>query len=233
MDIRYDPDLPPPPEGGRAAFEWQANAHGPMWAATDVGGWTFRICLAWVGGEFVVGELRVHPLGQEDDATGSHTDDLIPPRGLTATRVRNFRFGELISQAIHGLTGPKTNTIDDQLDWHDLLRSGGFDTELVAGTTRKQRRGRPPLDEVELASVAYLYDKALGDGVRAPINTVAEALGDPNPDRVRQVVSKCRERGFLTEAPAKGVPGGHLTERAIEVLERIGREINEKTEESK
>ncbi|MCH8984258.1 MAG: hypothetical protein IH943_09210 [Acidobacteria bacterium] len=171
----------------------------------------------------MIQEFRVFPAGSANfnDQPSSDSAAPIPANGVTASVVRNFRYGTFNQDAIRGLVVPQSFSEEAALDWQDLLMSGGFEPEHVTPESGKTRRGRPPLLNEELAQVAYHYDEAIRKQVKSPISYVADAIDDPNPDRVRQVVSKCRQRGFLTKAPAKGIRGGSITEKAIAILRQI------------
>ena len=228
MEFNYVPQLPPiPTGGGRAVFEWHAKAKGPLWAYTEADDWTFAVYLGWKNDEVVAGELRVFPTPgiAWDNPTWSYDDTVIPGRGLSATPLKNFRYGELIAGAIRGITSP--GSLEEYDFWEDLLRSGGFDPETVLAAPPKARRGRPQLHEKELLRVAYYYDQALTKGEKAPNTYVSKKLyeTDEFADLIRQRVAKCRQRGFLSKAPAGGRAGGHLTPKAKEALARIRLEI--------
>ncbi len=218
-NLRFFHDLPEPPSVGRAYLEWHRDATGPLWAMADSNGWTFAAHFVWAETEFVVAELRVFPATDASDEPGWRQEDVdIPGRGLMANVVHDFPVGQLVRWATHRLTQPKSSNEDDVLEWADNLKWGGFSTAAVTSSPKRARRGRPPLDDLELAEVAFLYDAAIRSGEKAPIDFIAEQLDDPNPDRIRNVVAKSRKRGFLTPAPAPGQMGGHATEKAFDVL---------------
>jgi len=223
MDIEYEPSIPPmdPPEGRDQLRQHWGEA---MWAKSEDSGWIFAALLRQEGSQFVIQEFRVFPGGSAtfNDQPSSDGASPIPNNGVTASVVRNFRYGQFKEEAIRGLAAPQSFSEEGALDWHDLLMSAGFEPEDVTPQTAKPGRGRPRLPDEELAQVAYHYDEAIREQVKAPISHVADAIDDPNPDRVRQVVSKCRQRGFLTQAPAKGIPGGQITPKAIEIIKRLG-----------
>ena len=179
----------------------------------------------------MVGELRVYPTAAADSSNPNllYETASIPGNGLAATLLHDFRFGEFIAAGIHKVVSPEIVEGVDLLFWHDDLESRGFDRKMFTSESHKRRRGRPPLDDQELAMVAYLYDKAVRQQAKAPIKFVTDALDDPNPDRVRQVVSKCRKRGFLTKALGKGIPGGRMTEKTVAILRQM--KIEKVTEE--
>ena len=217
MEVRIE-TRPVPELTGRDRL--QQYPPGQAWAVTETSNWTVAAYLAQKGDTFVVGEIRVYPTEavESSDPTLLYETASIPGNGLTATLLHNFRFGEFVAAGIHKVVTPMSDDMVDLLDWDDDLTSHGFDRKEITADSQKRRRGRPPLDDHELATVAYLYEKAIREQAKSPIKFVADALNDPNPDRVRQVVSKCRKRGFLTPPPAKGIAGGHITDKAIAVL---------------
>jgi len=224
MDIEYEPSIPPmePPQGRDKLRQHWGEA---MWAKTEKSGWTFAVLLRQEGPQFVIQEFRVFPSGSTtfNDQPSSDVTKPIPSNGVTASVVRNFRYGTFKEEAVLGLVIPTSFSEEGSLDWDDLLRSGGFDSEQVTPESGTARRGRPPLRDEELAKAAYYYDEAIREHAKSAIRYVASALEDPNPARISQVISKCRERGFLTPAPAKGIRGGHLTAKAREILRRMNR----------
>lgn len=135
--------------------------------------------------------------------------------------VRAIRLGEFIGEAIAQITQPAHASIDDAEDWYDLVTLGGIDPAQFSDNTTRSRRGRPPFSDEFLAWAALIYAQAVESGDPSPVKTVTEKLDDPEPRRVAQVIQKARERGFLTQAPAKGIAGGELTEKAIEVLKTM------------
>lgn len=68
--------------------------------------------------------------------------------------------------------------------------------------------------------VAGAYSDALEAGVRRTNVEVARALG-LSPEQVRDRVREARKAGLLTEAPARGIPGGRLTPRGRRILTRV------------
>lgn len=227
MEVRLIQEQPVEPRKGRDSFA--DHYPGPWWAVTDMNDWTFSVHLAEKDDTIVVGEIRVKPAEavESPDPTLRYEPDSIPGRGISATLIHDFNFGRLIKAGIHQFTTPPdSNEGIDHLHWAEGLKSGGFDSAKVDSYTRKQRRGRPPLPEEELARVAYYYAEAISQQVKALHAYVSLKLYDTNEfaELVRQRVDKCRKRGFLTEAPAKGIAGGHLTPKAIEVINRLALE---------
>ena len=232
LAVQLIPDLPPQPTSGRPAFEWHAHAKGPLWAYYHQGGWTFALYLKWSDEEFISDELRIFPTaGWSGDSPEWDKEADAPGRGLTANALRAFPFGAVFREARRQLMPPHSGTEDQTIEWHDLVQRGGLDPFTIAETPSKPRRGRPPLSEEELALVAYWYEIAIRDSEKSPIRFVADRLHDPNPDRIRDVVVKCRARGYLTAALAPGRPGGEMTEKAVEVLQRMNSELIAKDEE--
>lgn len=225
VSVLVVPDLPPKPDSGRATFEWDASATGPIWAYHEQEAWVFALRIDWRDGQFIADELRVFPSGGWEVGSPRWTGgvELAPGIGLTARMLRGFRFGAVYAEARRQLMPPKSGSEDDVIEWHDLILREGSDHEEVADSPPPQRRGRPPLKDEELAMAAYLYDQAIREGARDPVSRVASRLDDPNPDRIRQVIYKCRNRGFLTAAPAPGRPGGELTEKSRQVLQELKR----------
>lgn len=199
---------------------------GTWWADVEENGWTFSVHLAEKQDTIVVDEIRVKPAEaiESSDPKLLYELNSIPALGLNGTMIRNFSFTQLIKAGIHVLTKPPdSNEVTDHLDWEDDLKSGGFDPAKVDSYTQNRRRGRPPLPDEELALVAYHYVEAIKKQVKAPRAYVSMKLyfTDEATELVGQRVDKCRKRGFLTPAPGKGVAGGHLTSKAIEVIERL------------
>ena len=234
MKVRLRQDFPPEPPLGPDASIQQRRApeqHWPFisWFDYDEEGWTYSVHLVVKNDTIICDEIRVKPAEAVESSNPTLLYELssIPNQGIASTMLHKFRFGQLIKAAIHKLTRPPDSPEGiDWYDWTEEMKAGGLDWAKFDSYTRNQRRGRPPLSEEELALVAYYYDKANREQVKALHAYVSLKLYDTNEfaELVRQRVDKCRKRGFLTEAPAKGVAGGHLTPKAIEVIKRLALE---------
>jgi hypothetical protein len=90
------------------------------------------------------------------------------------------------------------------------------------------RRGRHPISREILLSVADAYAQAVAAGNSKPIHAVGATLGLTKV-RARDLVHRCRLRGFLTNTPA-GRAGGALTPDAATLLSVQRRQMNKSHE---
>ena len=82
----------------------------------------------------------------------------------------------------------------------------------------RNRRGLGRGD-VRLARIAQRYVAALTRGSRTQNADVARQLRITNA-QVRDAIHRARKQGLLSPTGKQGVPGGELTSRALEILER-------------
>lgn len=227
MDISLRHEHRPPeepPSNLRDRLQWEQHLI-PVWDADAEDGWTATaVVRPGPEGQPVITEFRLW----HEDPGGD---------GLTASRLRSFRFGEF-SQALHRQyrTAPDPNNVVDvggqQVlvdpdNWIDMVIDSGFTDLDTLADTPPPRRGRPPLPATELLRVAVLYVKALDDGADDPVKVVADQLGEP-AEFIRGRIHMAREPGrdLLTRPPRPGVPGGELTPRALELLQQLEQQKN-------
>lgn len=201
-----------------------------------VGAWTWALRYANRDGVPIVTEQRVIPT--EEAAARSATPwkwsrdtDAVPNNGLPFTSIHNLPFGRIdqsVRQALanydHPMWPGRRDVPDDDLpdhylEWLDVTSRSGIDRNSTASP---QRPGRPALSEEHLAEVALHYTTALAD--RTPTTRYIEEQMQEGVEYlpVAQWVAKARKRGYLTEPPTKGRPGGLLTDKAEAVIAKHG-----------
>ncbi len=84
------------------------------------------------------------------------------------------------------------------------------------GPLQIRRPGRQGRGDLYYAQIASQYVELLGTKVKQPTVIMAERLY-VSPTSVRGCLHKARQRGLLTNSPP-GKAGGHLTEKAEEIL---------------
>ena len=80
---------------------------------------------------------------------------------------------------------------------------------------RPGRKGRP---DSEYAMWAARYVSACRQDARRPIARLTKEHAGHSESMLRAIVNKARNRGLLTATPQKGVAGGRLTKRALQLL---------------
>ena len=80
---------------------------------------------------------------------------------------------------------------------------------------RPGRKGRP---DWEYAMWAARYVSACRQDARRPIARLTKRHADHSESKLRAILNKARNRGLLTATPQKGVAGGRLTKRALQLL---------------
>ena len=86
------------------------------------------------------------------------------------------------------------------------------DPFLAAGPRRN------PVTMTEQARLALTYVLCVDAGERNPARALAARYADTNEKTWVNRFHRLRSLGLLTAAPRRGVAGGHLTDRAIELL---------------
>ncbi len=199
--------------------------------------WTIALRFVVQDDHPILSEARFFPTedSPRDRACGewSGDPDAVPVLGLPAAVVKNVALFDLETQVRASLAnwkhpawgGGETKPHDDgeppesYQEWSDLTDRAGIDTD---DTAQRRKRGRPPLEDDLLAEVAYHYVQALrtGEGVHGYIWSQMNKGGEALP--IAQRIKKARERGFLTATPKPGQRGGDITQKALDVLKRIG-----------
>jgi hypothetical protein len=177
----------------------------------------------------VLAEVRFFP--NEDtphkQARGewSGNPEAVPALGLPATVVKDIALGTMETQARaaladrnypvweedHSPTHDNAEPPEDYWEWSDRTN-----------TTQRRKRGRPPLPDDLLAKVAYYYEEALRNGYKTHRHIESKMRTGNERPPAAQWIKKARERGFLTPTPKSGQRGGSITQKALDVLERIG-----------
>ncbi len=80
---------------------------------------------------------------------------------------------------------------------------------------RPGRKGRP---DWEYAMWAARYVSACRQDARRPIARLTKEHANHTESMLRAILNKARNRGLLTATPQKGVAGGRLTKRALQLL---------------
>jgi hypothetical protein len=188
------------------------------------GGWAYEMLLRRQNGRPVVQELRVFP---------ASLDLLMEP--LLSQVKANVRFGHadraaerarlLARLALHRPQNAIPVAPPGGLTARDLrripfgARSGTTEVNVMDRVTREigrvvEAQGR---GDVRLASIAAQYVRVLSSGSRKSNVDVAQRLG-LSVSRVRDAVCQARRRGLLSPTCKRGVPGGELAPRAVELL---------------
>ena len=81
---------------------------------------------------------------------------------------------------------------------------------------RPGRKGRP---DSEYAMWAARYVSACRQDARRPIARLTKEHANHTESKLRAILNKARNRGLLTATPQKGVAGGRLTKRALQLLQ--------------
>jgi hypothetical protein len=182
----------------RAAHPTEVNFSTPI---DDY--WSAEFHVAAQDGQVVITDLRIGPSVSGDVF---NPPPAMPPGGLTARTLRSVRFSEVLEHA--------RSTLAEIADSTGLAGDSGLSRETLDAPRRPGRRGRPDLFYAEYAAE---YVAAVRRGSRRPVPDIA-ATHNETPAYVRDVLHAARTRGLLTHPPAKGRPGGVLTEKALAVL---------------
>lgn len=90
-------------------------------------------------------------------------------------------------------------------------------------THRNEGAPRGQLTDLDLATIAYEYVRAIDQGERAPAAAIASHLG-VRPVQARDYIRRARVRGFLGGA-SHGRAQGHLTPKAIALLRPLANRL--------
>lgn len=127
----------------------------------------------------VIAELHVFP-----------TDgDEVPPRGLTASRLRDVRLPP-------GLVG------DPFIQ--DMLRDAGAAAEVEVTKPRRHNRARISDDEVAQFAAEYVAATQRSTNPRYWLTQQKKQLGRWRDDETREWIRLAARRGYLTEAQGQG-----------------------------
>lgn len=175
-------------------------------------GWRIRMELAVQGGRLVVSELHLDPEDSGQRARGIRAQ--VPRAGITARLLRRVPLHDHVDKILKAL-----RSRDDREFYETLLMATGA-SELLR-TIRPpaeptNRRGRPRVAVDLLLRAAAAYAKAVSRGSAEPVMDGARALRI-EPERLRDLVHRARERGLLTPT-RQGHGGGELTPHALTLL---------------
>ena len=112
-----------------------------------------------------------------------------------------IRLGDQVNQVNEELRSPEMKT------WLPFLPEAGL------ATRRTGRRGRR---DIEHALLAQRYVELVDEGDRKPNQTLADEY-QTSAKQISKRINQCRDKGFLTSAPA-GKAGGELTPKTMNVL---------------
>jgi hypothetical protein len=84
--------------------------------------------------------------------------------------------------------------------------------------SRGKRPGPKGQSDTDLALLAYRYCRLVLSNNTRPIKTLAEGEGVTS-DAIRDRIQAARDRGLLTSPSKRGKAGGHMTSRAMELVE--------------
>lgn len=113
----------------------------------------------------------------------------------------HIRLGDQVRQVNEELQSPEMRT------WLPYL------PEADLATRRSGRRGRR---DIEHALLAQRYVELVDEGDRKPNQTLAGEY-QTSAKQISKRINQCRDKGFLTSAPA-GKAGGELTPKTMNVL---------------
>jgi hypothetical protein len=202
-------------------------SRGGYWTFEAVeGGWLVAQHVNERDGQLVVDELRVIPEPRSEAELTWLSDSLekptywtsafgqpdyagvepqAPPGGLVARKVRPaIRTGQAIARAREIGTWDRSRPYPPR-----------FSEEVLEAPHRVGSRGR---DDLFFAKAARIAVAAHDRGERAPVQVLAEYLGDGwSRTGARDLLTRARQRGLLTHPP-RGRPVGRLTARAEELL---------------
>ena len=199
-------------------------------------GWVIGLQFVILDGHPILAETRIFP-----DEGPSHNQtrgrwsgeaEAVPELGLPAAVVKNLALGGMEDQVRAALAHYKDpawgetdfpadadGPPDTWLEWSEITETMGVDPD---DTTKRRGPGRHPLPDEHLAKVAYYYDEALRNNLKAHRHIEQKMRKGEESLPVAQWIRKARERGFLTSTPKPGQRGGTITPNAIAVLRGIG-----------
>ena len=203
----------------RAVHRWEGDQLvRELWVEVPHGDWLAAYRFLPVDGRPVLAEVRVFPAESVPRDPGRWSEQAVPEGGVPARVLRELRTSvadEVRRHVLQQLAGKRGAAWI--LDSFGLQRMG-FTEAILDAPHRPGRRGR---DEAFYASIAVRYAVLVATGTRTPIQDLAKELVGQgewfSPESVRQLVTKARARGLLTEAPP-GRAGGVATERAWELV---------------
>jgi hypothetical protein len=156
-------------------------------------GWLTTALVAEVAGAPVVVRLTIEPEGET------------PPGGISTRQLREISIPDCIELAREAIAYMSRGYVPARDDiWKYFNEPGG------------RRPGRPGHPDEYYAEVAREYGHLIDEGERRPIVAIARRRG-LSEERVRQLVHKARDKGFLSPA-SRGRAGGYPTKRAFHVL---------------
>jgi hypothetical protein len=193
------------------------------------GGWVAAYRLMVKGGRPVVAEARLHPDAPPGEAhSGGWSEEAsdVPPEGIPGRALKELRLRTPLSHFSQFL--------------HQLKRDRKFATQIsrsfgipVGSEMARRRPGRPGRPDSYYLAWAKAYVERLAEGSRRPVKDLVEHPpvrisgyisdgGEISEATIRDLVHEARERGLLTRSP-KGRPGGELTPKARQILNRAPR----------
>ena len=211
---RYHPE-------GHYPTDFLGPSSGDYWVFDSIDAdWLLAQRVTDQDGELVIAELRViamphterewwwvqHSLEKpEEDGFGA--EPRAAAGGLAARRVRPaIRTGAAIERARSAERRDRRSAFPSSFRFSD---------QALEAPPRVGSRGRSDRYYAEFAAA---YVAAIDRGERAPVEAVANELGDGHSRTyVRDTLNIARDRGLLTR-PARGRSGGQLTDEARAVL---------------
>jgi len=184
-------------------------------------GWVAAYLMAPQEGNVIVAEVRIFPqtpgLQNAEDPGWDRNSFWLPIGGLTGRVIRDItsptdavRNFLALQQQVHGPEGPVSLDFKWKQVWD--RKAGKEVGDFEKRSQRVERR---------LLVVAYHYVKELEAGVKEVNEVVGERLGRSS-SKIRDDVRAARRAGLLTYPPKRGVPGGHLTPKAIALINELG-----------
>lgn len=226
-------------------FQWQEDA----WVEYDLDDdWTVALRLTTTEGTTIVSELRVFPRGDDSDwrpksekpslgkrrskptrqlgqwkadthGWGVQAGQIVDlKRGVTSSLLREIRLDAAVAdadefqaemrqrQGEHGRSGGA--------GWARDMARLGFRSALQP-SKRDRREG---LTDRQFAQLAKRYVTRVQKKSRRPILDLARSRKE-DPTRIRDLIRKARQYGFLTKTK-QGAKGGALTTKSLKLLER-------------
>lgn len=185
--------------------------------------WAYEMRLTRQDGRWVVAELRVLPyspaLESSALARARETPEprpSVPKGGLTARHLRGIRFGDGPISSLQALDAICVNLARIYRQRERLQRKmEGLERRRDRVLSEEERLARRDL---RLARVASCYVEAR-NGRSRRVNVDVARLLNMDITQVRDAIHLARKRGLISSSGRRGAPGGHLTARAIALLD--------------
>lgn len=144
--------------------------------------------------------LVVHPASPGGDNTAA------PAGGISHTLLREIDFRSALDALRRGL--------DSSKKWADNREVGDERVRALLG----KHAALGKVTDTYLALLARVYVSAVSSGQAKPLEHLAETTGK-TPAAIKNHLWQATRKGLLERSP--GRPGGHLTERAVAILEEL------------